>query len=1127
MCPEGNTFVGRDREQTQLRSGLEQTFLGRGCLFLISGEPGIGKTRLADQIAREGASRGARVLWGRCWESGGSPPFWPWIEIIRSCLSAVDPRVLQAGQDSDAAIVFRLIRQLGGDSPAGVSRQPEIGREFSAMSSDEARSERFRLFGAVKSLLAGFTATTPLMIILDDLHAADEASRLLLRFLARDLRQMRIMVIVTYRETEVRIAPEIADFILDLSREGISLSLRGLGEADVASFVESQTGRSPDRAAISVLQRATEGNPFFLSEIVRLLVAEGQIEDVGLPGLSGFRIPDSVRVTIRRRVGLVSKAARDILSLASVVGREFDLAVLERISGLPASELIGALQEAMHCTLISEVPDAIARYRFSHGLIAETLCGDLSAEHRQRIHLQIGDTLQELYGSNPEEHLAELAHHYTRALPIGEVEKAVAYTSRAAGRARDVQAYEEAARLYEMALRAQSLRRPGGDDEYCDILLRLGEAYFRAGLFKQCQKSFNQAAQLAERLGDAQALAKAALGYGMPPMDPGTIDGTCISLIERALAAIGESDSSLRAMLLARFSVELYWSDQVERKKALSDEAVRMARRLNDTSALIAALWAQHGPLGRPDNLPERLSIAREIMRLADESGDKFWAHRVRYVLFVDLLEMGDVRAADEEIANYSRLTEELRLDTHMRDLALATRALMAGRFEEGEKIARRALDAGLALERRAAPYRGAFNSYMLVLLRELGRLEELHPFFTRPASPNVLARCGLALCRLEAGRVSEARAEFEYLAADDFRSSPRNVAWIATMVLLTEICCRLRDLSRAATLYKLLAPYGSRNAMLDIHACYGPVAHYLGMLAATMSLHDDAEKHFELALEMSLRMGALPFATRTQYEYAAMLLARNRPGDRERAAELLDLAIDAAGAMGMKAVGEAARALKRPQPGGDAGAGNSFHKEGEVWKLTFGGRVCHLKDMKGLAYIASLLRYPHKEIHSLALITSEVDADALDPDTDAAHVGELNAEQLSDLGLRSSRLEDAGEMLDAQAKAAYKRRRDELRDELEDAKELNDTERAARAEDQIEALSRELSRAVGLRGRDRRAASTSERARLNTRRAIKAALDKIAESDPALSKFLASSIKTGTFCSYMPAPSQTVRWKF
>lgn len=927
MTTQRQGLIGRVPELQELRAALDNTLAGRGGLFMIGGEPGIGKTTLAVELSAEAGARGAQVAWGHCWENAGAPAFWPWTEILRALLLGRDRQSLAALFGEHASPLAALLPEFvpsAGLPPT--ERPPSVAA--STIGSDQPAEQRFRLFQSIAFLIADLARERAVIIVIDDAHAADTASLLLLRFVARNARRLPVMLLATFRDAEVRRDAKVAELFADLRRESAAMMLAGLKPPEVAEFVRSRVSTAPDPALARELHKVTEGNPFFLSEIVRMLAAgEGYAPQSGTHGLAAFYIPDGVRAAVRQRIGLVSDAARAVLGVAAVAGREFDFAVIRGACARPADAILRALDEAEAAGLVAARTDRIGAYRFTHTLIAETLYGDLGKPTARQLHLKIAETIEQLHRANLDSHLAKLAHHYGAALPLEPSDKAIEYAYRGARRAQTMLAYEDAARLYEMALAGLEVGHPAEQRRACEMLLNLGEALYGAGLFERAKAAFARALETAQRIGSAEDMARAALGYGLPPSTPDRADRSLIAILEQARAALGDSDSGLRAMILARMSSELFWAHD-SRRIALSDQAVEIARRVGDPAALLYVLYARHTAVWEPGNLDERLAIAREVILLAEQSGNPRWALRVRrlgahYMHFADLLELGDIPAVDREIAHYARIAAELHLDLGYEELIRATRALMDGRFDEAERLGVKTLETAMRLERRIGPFRSAVNSQLLILHRERGSLAEFEPVLRASlarAPGSALHRCALAFLYAESGRRAEARMIFEELATGGFSALPRDMTWYAAMVLLSEVCSYLGDAARAETLYGLLEPYAGRNAVLDIHVCYGSVAHYLAMLAAAAGDPDLAERHFTAALDFNLKMGASAWVARTRYQIAAMLLERGRPGDRERALEFAGLARAGAESLGMKALRERLRDLAGVELRADAG---------------------------------------------------------------------------------------------------------------------------------------------------------------------------------------------------------------
>jgi tetratricopeptide (TPR) repeat protein len=585
-------FVGREREMDELRAGLEDALSGRGRLLLLVGEPGIGKTRTAEELATYARLRRAQVLWGRCYEGEGAPAYWPWVQAIRSYVHDRDPQALLSEMGSGASDIAQVVSEVRQRLP-GLPEPPPVSPE----------QARFRLFDAITTFLKNAGGGQPVVLVLDDLHWADKPSLLLLQFLARELRGARLLVIGTYRDVDLRRQHPLSQTLGELAREELAhrIVLRGLGREDVARFVEITAGIKPPPALVDAVYKETEGNPFFVNEVVRLLVADGRLERPETVRSWSVSIPQSVREVVGRRLDHLSVECNRVLTIASVVGREFGVDVLEPVSGLTGDRLLELLEEAVAARVIVEVPRQVGRYSFAHALIRETLYEELSTTRRVRLHRQLGETLETLYGGNPEPHLAELAYHFFEAAQGGDVDRAIAYAVRAGDRAADTMAHEEAVRQYEMALQAFELRGGRGTGR-CAMLLKLGETLWKAGEYDRAREVAREAADIARRLGDAESLARAALGYGgrLVAFAAVSRDATLVALLEEALAALPEEDSALRARLLARLAEEITFSDPYERREALGLQALEVARRVGDSSVLALCSATSTGRSGTP-----------------------------------------------------------------------------------------------------------------------------------------------------------------------------------------------------------------------------------------------------------------------------------------------------------------------------------------------------------------------------------------------------------------------------------------------------------------------------------------------------------------------------------------------
>jgi class 3 adenylate cyclase len=900
-------FVGREREMDELRAGFEDTLSGRGRLFMLVGEPGIGKTRTAEELATYARLRKAQVLWGRCYEGEGAPAYWPWVQAIRGYVHDRDPQALLSEMGSGASDIAQVVSEVRQRLP-GLPAPPHL----------EPEQARFRLFDSITTFLRNATKGQPLVLVLDDLHWADKPSLLLLQFLARELRGARLLVLGTYRDVDLRRQHPLSQTLGELTREQLSqrILLRGLGRPDVQRFIEITAGVKPPPPMVEAVYKETEGNPFFVNEVVRLLVADGRLEHPEQVKSWSVSIPQSVREVVGRRLDHLSAECNRVLTAAAVIGREFGVDVLERVSDLNGDRLLETLEEAAAARVIAEVPRSAGRYAFAHALIRETLYEELSTTRRARLHRQIGETLETLYGANPEPHLAELAHHFFEAAQGGDVNRAIAYAVRAGDRAADLMAHEEAARLYELALQALELRERS-DEGRCAMLLKLSETQWRAGEYERGKEAALRAAGIARALGAAEQLACSALAFRgpLPMFGAITRDETLVGLLEEGLDALPEGDSVLRASVLSHLAEEIAFSDPYERRALLCRQAIEMARRIGAPAVLASALKSAHAALWVPETIEDRLDLATEILALGQSTGDLQRVAEGRMFRCHDLLELGDVPEALKAFEATRLPVDKLRQPYNRWALAITEvfLAIVQGRLAEVEPLAQVALQLGQGAQNQNAPL--VFGLQMALLLREQGRNEELEPLLTSSAAmyPSILAnlRSALAVLYCETGRAAEARSEFESLAAGDFVDLPRNLAWFFTVVYLAQTCAFLGDVRRAQTLYNMLLPFARFNVTVSPVIAWGSCARYLGLLATTMGRTDEAARHFEDALAMNARMGTRQALAHTQTDYAELLLARGGSGDRAKALELLNQAIDTARELGMKLAVEKAVASK------------------------------------------------------------------------------------------------------------------------------------------------------------------------------------------------------------------------
>jgi tetratricopeptide (TPR) repeat protein len=897
----GDDFVGRRAELAALEAAWSRARAGERTVVLVAGEAGVGKTSLVSRLAAEAHAGGALVLAGHCDEGYGAP-YRPFVEALAPLL-AYGPAVAALDRMGD------LGAELSPLVPAASGRLP--GRD-TALDADPGTA-RYRQFEAVTTWLTRVCATGEVMLVLDDLHWAASPTLLLVRHLVQADPALRLMIVATYRDTELTGGGPFPELLADLHREhGIErLELTGLGEGDIAELMATAGGGTPDPAlpAADTVLRLTGGNPFFVRELL-LNLAEPGARTAGAGGNGAgapVEVPAGIREAVGRRLWRLDRGTRQVLEVAAVVGLEFDGEVVAQASG-PGGDrraALDALDEAARSRLVVRGPGG--GYRFAHAIVRDTIYGGLGTGRRLGLHAALARVL---VAAGPAADLSQLSYHWWAALPLGTgAAEAETYARRAGDRAMGLLAYEEAATHYQRAVDAHERAHPDADPDLCDLLLAVGAAHAAAGRVPDADRAFDRAAALARELGLPDYLARAALGFEGDLVTGGEVWEERRALLEEARDALGDCVSPLRVRVTAKLADVLAGLEPGPRVAALSREVLRTAVQLGNEAGLAAALHARHQALAMPAHAAERAELARRVVERSESAGATTWAMIGRLARLADLVELGDMVRFDAELADYTGAARELRRPHDLWRAAVmrAMRALFDGRLDEGAALADEAAQLGDRLQQPGAPLAHAVQVFSAWWHQ--GRTGELADAArswatTVPAGATWLSAA--ALTRAEAGDTDAARDELLELTAHRCEAVPRDNMWLATLAFAAEASWLAGDAEAGTRLQPLLAPLAGSNVAVGASVAFGAAGRAAGLAAAAAGDLDTAVGLLDGAVAANRRMGSPLWEATAQHDLAEVLRRRAAPGDGERAVDLAASAGETARRLG-------ARRLARP----------------------------------------------------------------------------------------------------------------------------------------------------------------------------------------------------------------------
>jgi class 3 adenylate cyclase len=912
----GGVFVGREKEVEQLRAGVDEALSGRGKALLLVGEPGIGKTRTSEELATYARLRGARVLWGRCYEGEGAPTYWPWIQLVRGYVQEKDAAALLEELGAGAGAIGDVVSEVRERIP-GLQPAPPLDPE----------QARFRLFDSIVGFLRRVSKATPLMLVLDDLHWSDKPSLLLLQFLVRELPGTRILVLGSYRDVELGRKHPLAEALAELARMGVTerILLRGLEEPDVARFLELSTGRPPPAALASAVYRETEGNPFFVHEVVRLLATDGRLEQPEQAASWSLTIPQGIKEVVGRRLSSLSDDCNELLIVASVMGREFELPLLERAAEMDGDRVLDLVEEAIQARLVEELPEGRARYRFSHALVRETLYGELGTTRRVRLHRRIAEVFESHYAGRLEHHLSELSYHAVEgAHGGGDVQKAIDYASRAGQRASNLFAFEDAAPHYERALEALELLGTPDETRRCDLLIELGRAQVLAIDNDRAARSLREAVELARRLEDWRRMGRAAyyLAYAIGIL--GEPEPEAVAVLEEAREKLGDDECVERIAVLNALTLQFQLGPTNRRARELSDEALELARRVGDPEHLARAFLANLSSRLGFEDLDERESRAEEARLNAQKGGDPGAEILILAFLRVVALERGDRERFNQLYRETAALAERAQdaNASHWYRVATATLAILDARWDDALRLAQEAF----AFGQRVTPEISTqmLGAQMAAILRAKDQSEALISNLEASvqAHPQPAWLMALAAFYAELGPQDKAQALLDRFCANDLAEVPVDGNRPVGLGLLSHAAAVLRDRENAQTLYDAFAPHPRRVINIGATASiYNSTSFHLGRLAAVLGRLDEAVAHLEDALALITRFGAHFWIAETKVRFAEILAERSAEGDRERAVRLVNEALEAGRAHDTPYIVRHALALKLELQGVESGS--------------------------------------------------------------------------------------------------------------------------------------------------------------------------------------------------------------
>jgi class 3 adenylate cyclase/tetratricopeptide (TPR) repeat protein len=908
--PPRTALVGRGHEMAALTRLVEGTLAGRGTLVMLTGEPGVGKTRLVEEVTGAAARSGVLALSGHCHETAGTPSYGPFVEVIEAATRTVPANRLRAALGDDAAEVARIA--------------PELHRFFPQIPPPvtlPADHERRYLFNSVQGFLHRASRMRPLLLVLEDLHWADEATLMLLRHLAERVRDVPMMVLGTYRDVEVDVTHPLAQTVEAVVRRrlGERIAVTRLPRQDVAAMVGAITGRECPDAAVAAIHAGTEGNPFFVEEVVRYLVDERRLTDergrlrpdVALGGLD---VPDRVRLVIGRRLERIGGDARRVLTEAALVGRVVDAALLETMSDLDGERWLVAVEEVERARLLVPDDDApSARYHFAHELIRQTLVAGISLPRRQRLHLRIAQAMQALEARGLRPFAGAVAHHLVEAGALADPSTTIHYLRIAADHAQAAAAFHDALDHVRTAL---DLLPEGDQPARATLCEKLAQVLQCTGQWDEALDAWREALAGSEQAGDSEAVGRVCAGLANQLNLSGRTTES-LEVASRGLRRLTVRISPLRVRLLAVSGVSRSLLGDHDGGAALTAEAVDLAERLGGEAlgGALVARCAHHFTWGE---LTEGVSVGMRGATVCRSRGHLgSLATALTYVRLA-LITMGRFEDAARLRDQLGHLDAQLVRPGPRLFLAALAEFCTSGDLEAAERSAADALatcrstdmawrtDAHVMLG-TVAFRRGDWDQAMAAF-DEATTLEE--------GAPAALAGAAAAfrvLVRAYSGDPAGALAMFEERRRGLRQPGrPRHLRDWAALLTLPEALTVVGATREAAALYPVVREAVDTGMVLRYYDC-ALIQAVAGQCAVAAGDWAAAEGHYRTALRQADELPHRIAQPEVRRWFAQMLLDRDAPGDAEQARQLLARAVEGYRRVGMPRHVEMAERLLTP----------------------------------------------------------------------------------------------------------------------------------------------------------------------------------------------------------------------